>query len=109
MHVASVMVFDGEPPPYLVVTNVPGPQSPLYPAGPEALAPVPDGPPRPQPGLGIALMSYDGSINFGLVGGYDLLGDIEEPAEHVRQSLAELADAAGVELAAGVTPAPSYS
>jgi hypothetical protein len=49
-------------------------------------------------GLGIALMSYDGRINFGLVGDFDVLWDIEDVADHVRESLAELAGAAGVEL-----------
>ena len=43
-------------------------------------------------------MSYDGHINFGMVGDYDLLWDIDELADDVRESLAELADAAGVTL-----------
>jgi diacylglycerol O-acyltransferase / wax synthase len=48
--------------------------------------------------LGIALLSYDGRINFGLVGDFDLLWDIDELADDVEESLAELAAAAGVEL-----------
>jgi diacylglycerol O-acyltransferase len=46
----------------------------------------------------VALLSYDGSINFGLVGDFDLLWDLEELAGDVRDSLGELAAAAGVEL-----------
>jgi hypothetical protein len=46
----------------------------------------------------VALLSYDGKINFGLVGDYDMLWDIDELADDVRASLAELADTAGVRL-----------
>ena len=47
-------------------------------------------------GLGVALLSYNGRINFGLVGDFDLLWDLDELAEDVGESLAELAEAAGV-------------
>jgi diacylglycerol O-acyltransferase len=83
----------------VVVTNVPGPQFPLYLLGRELKQPFPMVPLAPNQGLGIALMSYNGRINFGLVGDYDLLWDIEAVAENLRESLGELADAAGVELA----------
>jgi hypothetical protein len=46
----------------------------------------------------VALLSYDGSINFGLVGDYDLLWDLDDLARDVRESLGELAASAGVEL-----------
>jgi hypothetical protein len=49
-------------------------------------------------GLGIALLSYDGRINFGLIGDFDLLWDLDAFAEDVKESLAELAEEAGVEL-----------
>ena len=87
----------------LVVTNVPGPQFPLYLMGRRMTDPFPMVPLAKGQGLGIALLSYDGGINFGLVGDYDLLWDIDELAEDVRASLAELAAAAGVEL----TPEPT--
>jgi diacylglycerol O-acyltransferase / wax synthase len=83
----------------LVVTNVPGPQFPLYLAGREMVDPFPMVPLAKNQGLGIALMSYNGRLNFGLVGDYELLADIEELADDLRDSLAELADAAGVTLA----------
>jgi diacylglycerol O-acyltransferase / wax synthase len=89
----------------LVVTNVPGPQFPLYLLGRELKQPFPMVPLARNQGLGIALMSYNGRINFGLVGDYDLLWDLETLAEHLRESLAELAEAAGVELTAATQPA----
>jgi hypothetical protein len=82
----------------LVVTNVPGPQFPLYLAGRKMLDPFPMVPLAANQGLGIALLSYDGRINFGLVGDYDMIWDLDELADDVRASLAELADTAGVRL-----------
>jgi diacylglycerol O-acyltransferase len=82
----------------VVVTNVPGPQFPLYLLGRRMLETFPMVPLARNQGLGIALLSYDGSINFGLVGDYDLLWDLDDLALDVHDSLAELAAAAGVEL-----------
>jgi diacylglycerol O-acyltransferase / wax synthase len=83
----------------LVVTNVPGPQFPLYLAGRRMLETFPMVPLAKNQGLGVALLSYDGGINFGLVGDYDLLWDIDDLAKDMRESLTELADAAGVRVA----------
>jgi diacylglycerol O-acyltransferase / wax synthase len=82
----------------LVVTNVPGPQIPLYLAGRRMLDPFPMAPLPKGQALGVALLSYAGRINFGLLGDYDAMWDLEEFAEDVRESLAELAAEAGVEL-----------
>jgi hypothetical protein len=84
----------------LVVTNVPGPQIPLYLLGRRAVDPFPMVPLAPSQGLGIAVMSYDGRMNFGLIGDFDALYDLEELALDLHDSLAELAEAAGVELSA---------
>ena len=84
----------------LVVTNVPGPQFPLYLAGRRMLETFPMVPLASGQALGVALLSYDGKINFGLVGDFDLIWDLDELAEDVRASLAELADVAGVRLTA---------
>jgi hypothetical protein len=54
-------------------------------------------------GLGIAIMSYNGKMNFGLVGDYDVMHDIDDLAEDLHEALAELAEAAGVDWKA---PAP---
>jgi hypothetical protein len=54
--------------------------------------------------LGIALLSYAGNINFGLVGDYDLMWDLDSFADDVRESLSELAADARVELTAEEAP-----
>src|SRR5919112_3467687 len=78
----------------LVVTNVPGPQIPLYLAGRRMLDPFPMVPLAKNQALGIALLSYDGAINFGIVGDFDLMWDLDDFAGDLRESLAELAVAA---------------
>jgi diacylglycerol O-acyltransferase len=82
----------------LVVTNVPGPQFPLYLLGRRMLDPFPMVPLAKNQALGVALLSYDGHINFGLVGDYDLMWDLDDFAVDLEESMAELAAAAGVEL-----------
>jgi hypothetical protein len=82
---------------------VPGPQFPLYMMGHKLEGLFPMVPLAPNQALGIAIMSYNGTINFGLVGDYDLMSDLDELAEDLQASLAELAEAAGVELQ---TPTP---
>jgi diacylglycerol O-acyltransferase len=85
----------------LVVTNVPGPQLPLYMLGHRLLEIFPMVPLAANQALGIAIMSYDGQLNFGLNADYDALPDIELLASHLSDSIAELRQAA-----AAVTPAP---
>jgi diacylglycerol O-acyltransferase / wax synthase len=78
----------------LIVTNVPGPQFPLYVLGRklEDLYPIAFLPHRHA--LAVAIMSYNGRIDFGLLGDYDALSDLEQFGEHVEESLAELLQAA---------------
>ena len=64
----------------LTVTNVPGPQLPLYVMGRRLEAFYPKVPLVLNTALGIAIMSYDGQISFGLLGDYDALADIDELA-----------------------------
>src|SRR4051794_16311714 len=90
----------------LVVTNVPGPQFPLYIQGHELLDVFPMVPLALNQRLGIALMSYNGAINFGLIGDYDTMPDLEDVAGLLGESLQELADAADVTLTdVGICPA----
>ncbi|HYB24294.1 MAG TPA: wax ester/triacylglycerol synthase family O-acyltransferase [Solirubrobacteraceae bacterium] len=80
----------------LVVTNVPGPQFPLYLLGRRLHVLYPVVPLAQRQALGIAVMSYDGHLGFGLLGDYDALPDLEEIALDLQWSIAALARAAGV-------------
>src|SRR5437773_8143332 len=62
----------------LVVTNVPGPQIPLYVLGRRMVALYPVVPLAQRQALGIAIMSYDGKLGFGLLGDFDALADLED-------------------------------
>ena len=79
----------------VVVTNVPGPQMPLYVLGRELEAVYPMVPLAENTALGIAIMSYNGQLNFGLTADYDALADVETLAEELRSSIDELVAAAG--------------
>jgi WS/DGAT/MGAT family acyltransferase len=83
----------------VVVTNVPGPQFPLYMLGRKLLRIYPQVPLVRNTALGIAIMSYDGTLNFGLLGDYDALRDLDDLAAALRDAIAELAAAAGVRAA----------
>ncbi|MBV9311010.1 MAG: wax ester/triacylglycerol synthase family O-acyltransferase, partial [Solirubrobacterales bacterium] len=74
----------------LIVTNIPGPQLPLYVLGRklEELFPIAFLP--RDHALAIAIMSYNGAIDYGLLGDYDALPDIELVAEGSELSLQEL-------------------
>jgi diacylglycerol O-acyltransferase len=74
----------------LLVTNVPGPQFPLYVLGRklESMFPIPFL--AGDRALAIAIMSYDGGMNFGLLGDYDALPDLAIVAEGIEASLAQL-------------------
>lgn len=78
----------------LIVTNIPGPQVPLYVLGRRLqdlfpIAFLPKG-----HALAVAIMSYNGQIGYGLLGDYDQLADIDGIAAGLQQSLAELLEAA---------------
>jgi diacylglycerol O-acyltransferase / wax synthase len=85
----------------LVVTNVPGPQFPLYLLGRRLQRVFPMVPLAANQALGIAIVSYDGQLDFGLNADYDALADVELLAHDLIDSIAELADAAGLGPIAG--------
>ena len=78
----------------LVVTNVPGPQFPLYVLGRELEDIFPVGFLPPNQALFVAIMSYNGGINFGLLADYDSIPDVADIAEGIEASIAELLEAA---------------
>jgi diacylglycerol O-acyltransferase / wax synthase len=61
----------------LVVTNVPGPQFPLYVLGRKMETIFPMVPLARRQALCVGIMSYNGQVNFGLVGDYDGMADLD--------------------------------
>ena len=78
----------------LIVTNVPGPQFPLYILGREMESIVPIAFLPENHALAVAIMSYNGKVHFGLLGDYDAMGDLEVFGGHLEDCLAELLKAA---------------
>jgi WS/DGAT/MGAT family acyltransferase len=78
----------------LIVTNVPGPQIPLYVLGRELDEVFPVAFLPQNHALAIAIMSYNGRINFGLLADYDAMEDVEIISEGIAESLDELLEAA---------------
>jgi diacylglycerol O-acyltransferase len=78
----------------LIVTNVPGPQFPLYLLGREMQEIVPVAFLPEHHALAVAIMSYNGKVDFGLLADYDAMPDIDAFATHLDESLAELLAAA---------------
>jgi diacylglycerol O-acyltransferase len=79
----------------LLVTNVPGPQFPLYVLGRELQDTFPVAFLPENQAMAIAVMSYHGRKDLGLLGDYDALADIEELGAALHGALAELVSAAG--------------
>lgn len=75
----------------LVITNVPGPQFPLFSLGKQMEEVYPVLPLSANTSLGVALLSYNGTIGFGLLGDYDTAPDLAVLAEGIEKSIAELA------------------
>jgi diacylglycerol O-acyltransferase len=71
------------------VTNVPGPQFPLYSGGAELLEVWPFAPLYPSMGLGVAIVSYNGDAYFGLTADPDLVPDVEAFTAKLREAAAE--------------------
>jgi diacylglycerol O-acyltransferase len=91
----------------LIVTNVPGPQFPLYMHGRELrelvpLAFLPD-----NHALAIAIMSYNGGLAFGLLADYDAMPDIDFVSAALDQSLEELLRAGAGASPTAAAPEPA--
>ena len=78
----------------MTVTNIPGPQFPMYLLESQMLANYPMVPLWAQHGVGIALFSYDGRLLWGIQADYDALADSAEFIEAIQTSFAELAELA---------------
>ena len=97
----------------LVVTNVPGPQFPLYVLGRRLRDIFPMVPLAKRQAVCVGIMSYDGGINFGLIGDYEgmpalggLAADLEQELERARGDWHPKVDANGSSPARAVTARP---
>jgi diacylglycerol O-acyltransferase len=80
----------GRPTWNLVVSNVPGPQFPLYCAGARLVAHYPVSVITDGMGLNMTVMSYDGHMDFGIVSDRDQMPDLSSMMDRLRDSLEEL-------------------
>ncbi len=89
-RVASTLARRGS---HLVVTNVPGPQSPLFVAGARLLRSYPVAPLAPGQAVSIAITSYDGGVYYGLNADRDTMPDVAVLGQCITDSLDELVEA----------------
>lgn len=78
----------------VVISNVPGPNFPLYSAGARMVALYPMGPIADGAALNITVMSYLGNVHFGMVACREVFPDLEDIASSVREALEVLLRAA---------------
>jgi len=76
----------------VVVTNVPGPQFPLFAAGAQMLEVFPVVPLAKNQAVSIGLTSYNGGVYYGLNADRDAMPDVDVLAQLIEESLAELMD-----------------
>jgi diacylglycerol O-acyltransferase len=79
----------------MIVTNVPGPQFPLYLLGAKLLEAYPVVPLLQNTGLGVAIFSYNGQLGWGFNADYELLPDLRNFVRAVDASFRELYAASG--------------
>jgi diacylglycerol O-acyltransferase / wax synthase len=89
----------------VIISNVPGPDFPLYYAGAELVAAYPMGPVMEGAGLNVTVMSYRGNIDIGFMVDEDLVPDVWEMADAVEPAMEELRTAAGLRSAPAKRPA----
>jgi hypothetical protein len=78
----------------MMITNAPGAQVPLYFEGARLLETYGQVPLREHHGLGVAVMSYDGKLFFGLNADFDLVGDLDRFVLALEEALGALLHAA---------------
>jgi WS/DGAT/MGAT family acyltransferase len=76
----------------LVITNAPGPQTPMYIAGARLLEMFPVSPLLKNQALTIGLTSYNGKVNYGLNADRDAMSDVDVVTALMYESMEELLD-----------------
>jgi len=78
----------------VTITNVPGPQQPLYACGSRMTEVFPLVPLAAEHAVGIAVVSYDGDLYFGLIADRDGVADLEVLSHGIAHAIAELRELA---------------
>ncbi|HEY7948344.1 MAG TPA: wax ester/triacylglycerol synthase family O-acyltransferase [Acidimicrobiales bacterium] len=92
---ANLRLFDHVPALFnVLVSNIPGPDVPLWCAGAKLVALYPVGPLADGVGLNITVISYTGSLYVGIVGCRELVPEVDHLAHLVSDALGELVKAA---------------
>jgi WS/DGAT/MGAT family acyltransferase len=87
----NLRVFDHVPPVFnVVVSNIPGPDVPLYLAGARMVAMYPVGPVAEGVGLNVTVFSYLGTLYLGVTGCWDLVPDLDRVAHGLVDALHDL-------------------
>ncbi|HET7802579.1 MAG TPA: WS/DGAT domain-containing protein, partial [Humibacillus xanthopallidus] len=74
----------------VMITNVPGPQSPLYAGDAKMLSTFPVMPLAKGQALSIGITSYDGGVYYGLNADREAMPDVDDLGSSILESLAEL-------------------
>jgi len=77
----------------IVATNIPGPQFPFYTGGAELLDIWPFVAIYHSLGLNLAIVSYNGSVHFGLLADRDLVPDLDEFGRHLEAAVTDFKQA----------------
>ncbi len=89
--VTNLRLFDHLRPVFnLIVSNIPGPDFPLYLAGARMVAMYPFGPIMEGAGVNVTVFSYLDSVHVGVLGCWELAPDVDRIARGMEQSLQEL-------------------
>ncbi len=78
----------------VVISNIPGPQFPIYGTGAKLVANYPVSAINDGVGLNITVQSYNGSLDFGAIACRQLMPDLWDLVDHLRDALGELREAA---------------
>jgi diacylglycerol O-acyltransferase / wax synthase len=81
---------------HTVTTNVPGPKKPLFAAGRQMIEYLPFVPLSQGVRIGVAILSYNGQVRFGVTVDYDTVPEVEWFCRRIEAAIAELAEVANV-------------
>jgi diacylglycerol O-acyltransferase / wax synthase len=92
---SRLRIADRMNPPFnLIISNVPGPNHPLYSAGAELKHFYPVSALADGQGLNMTVQSYNGNLDFGFIADRELVPDLWTMMDHLQESMAELLRAA---------------